>query len=108
MRDVATSYLHVNAKGDGLDMDCVKLWCGQVGEIDPLRYDKFYKDATYIRTQYLIAEKYLDIISNPNLQAQNTEEVKGMKEELQELKFAVRMLQDASGLRIVRDPAKRP
>ena len=101
MRDVATSYLHVNAKGDGLDMDCVKLWCGQVGEIDPLRYDKFYKDANYIRTQYLIAEKYLDIISNPNLQAQNTEEVKGMKEELQELKFAVRMLQDASGLRVV-------
>ena len=46
MRDVATSYLHVNAKADGLDMDCVKLWCGQVGEIDPLRYDKFYNDET--------------------------------------------------------------
>ena len=25
MRDVATTYLHVKAKADGLDMDCVKL-----------------------------------------------------------------------------------
>jgi hypothetical protein len=63
IRDVATTYLHVNAKGEGLDMDCIHLWCGQVGEIDPLRYDKFYKDTDYITKQYLIAEKYLNIIT---------------------------------------------
>jgi len=48
MRDVATSYLHVLAKGGDPDMDTVNLWCGQVGEIDPLRYDKFYKHAAYV------------------------------------------------------------
>jgi len=65
IRDVATSYLHVNAKADGLDMDCIHLWCGQVGQIDPLRYDKFYQNRPYVSEQYQIAEKYLNIISNP-------------------------------------------
>lgn len=63
MRNVATTYLHVNAKGDGLDMDCIRLWCGQVGQIDPLKYDKFYKDIQYVTDQYKIAEQYLNIIT---------------------------------------------
>ena len=65
MRDEATTYLHINAKSQGLDMDCVKFWCGQVGEIDPLKYDKFYREADYVRDQYLIAEPHLNIISGP-------------------------------------------
>jgi hypothetical protein len=63
MRDVATTYLHIQAKAEGLDMDCVKFWCGQVGQIDPLKYDKFYKEKEYTRAQYLIAEKYLNIMT---------------------------------------------
>jgi hypothetical protein len=47
-------------------MDFIHLWCGQVGEIDPLRYDKFYKDHVYVTKQYLIAEKWLNIITNPS------------------------------------------
>jgi hypothetical protein len=47
-------------------MDCAKFWCGQVGEIDPLRYDKFYTDSEFVKQQYLIAEPYLNIISNPS------------------------------------------
>lgn len=88
MRDVATTYLHVQAKGHGLDMDCVKFWCGQVGQIDPLKYDKFYKEKEYTRAQYLIAEKHLNIISAPSA-SQQTEEQKrtiaGLEERLAKL-----------------------
>jgi hypothetical protein len=44
-------------------MDFIHLWCGQVGEIDPLRYDK---DHVYVTKQCLIAEKWLNIITNPS------------------------------------------
>lgn len=50
---------------------------------------------------YLIAEKYLNIISNPSIEAQNPEEAKGLAEEALKLKLAVRMLQDASHLKVV-------
>src|SRR5208282_2808333 len=40
---------HTHKKNQGFDMDCVKLWCGQVGEIDPLKYDKFYRDRDYVQ-----------------------------------------------------------
>jgi hypothetical protein len=63
MRDVATTQLHVNAKGRGLDMDCVKFWCGQVGSIDRNKYDKFYKEQDYVLQQYKIAEPYLNILT---------------------------------------------
>ena len=65
-RDLAISRLHTHAKNAGFDMDCCKFWCGQVGEIDKLKYDKFYTDTEYVRDQYLIAEPYLNILSNPN------------------------------------------
>jgi hypothetical protein len=100
MRDEATTFLHTHAKAEGFDMDCVKLWCGQVGEIDPLKYDKFYKDTQYVTKQYTLAEKYLNIISNPALQQQNGEEVKNLQQQVEELQLAVRVLQDASGLKI--------
>jgi hypothetical protein len=81
MRDVATTYLHVQAKAEGLDMDCVKFWCGQVGQIDPLKYDKFYKEKEYTRAQYLIAEKHLNIITG---QPQQLKTVARENEELRE------------------------
>jgi len=64
-RDLAISRLHTHAKNRGFDMDCTKFWCGQVGEVDKLKYDKFYTDTEYVREQYLTAESYLNIISNP-------------------------------------------
>jgi len=33
-------------------------------EVDPLAYNKFYKDEEYIRRQYRIIERRLNIISN--------------------------------------------
>ncbi len=80
MRDVATSWLHTHAKQDGFDMDCVRLWSGQVGQIDPLKYDKFYKDLDYTRKQYLIAEPYLDIITG------QPQELKTVAKENEELR----------------------
>lgn len=62
-RDIAKSLLHTNAKAEGFDMDCAKFWLGHT--VDPLGYDKFYNDQEYVRKQYLIAEKYLNIISTP-------------------------------------------
>lgn len=63
MRDVAKSLLHTQAKKDGFDMDCAEFWLGHT--VDPLGYDKFMLDQEYVRKQYLIAEKYLNIISTP-------------------------------------------
>ncbi len=103
MRDVATTELHVRAKGRGLDMDCVKFWCGQVGQLDRNKYDKFYKEQDYVRDQYKIAEPFLNILTGPI----GDQELKKLSQENQELKkrlagveFAVRMLQDASGLKV--------
>jgi hypothetical protein len=79
-RDEATTWLHTHAKAEGFDMDCVKFYCGQVGEIDPLKYDKFYKDQDYVRTQYQTAEKYLNIISG------QPREIKALGKENEELR----------------------
>ena len=64
MRDEATTRLHLAMKAGGFDMDCAKFWCGQVGQIDRLKYDKFYRDQEYLSDQYKLAEPYLNIISN--------------------------------------------
>jgi len=63
MRDVAISLCHTQAKKHGFDMDCSRFWSGQVGQIDPLKYDKFYQDESYVRDQYLVAENCLNIVS---------------------------------------------
>jgi len=81
MRDVARSLLHTHGKADGLDQDCVELWLGH--EIDPLHYNKFYLDREYVEQQYRLAEKFLNIISNPQ---QTQEEFKKRDEELQQLR----------------------
>ena len=71
MRDIAKSLLHTNAKKDGFDMDCAEFWLGH--KIDPLGYDKFYNDQEYVRKHYLIAEKYLNVISTPPIVQEATE-----------------------------------
>jgi len=63
MRDVATTLLHLRAKSDGFDMDCAKFWSGRLSGLDREKYDKFYQDEEFVRRQYLIAEKYLNIVS---------------------------------------------
>ncbi len=80
MRDLAKSLLHTYAKKDGFDMDCCDFWLGHT--IDKLGYDKFYQDKEYVKKQYLIAEKYLNIISIP----QASEQVKHQEEEIETLK----------------------
>ncbi|MFH0849230.1 MAG: hypothetical protein V1857_06990 [archaeon] len=63
MRDIAKSLLHTQAKADGFDMDCAEFWLGHT--VDKLGYDKFYNDNEYVKKQYLITEKYLNILTNP-------------------------------------------
>jgi hypothetical protein len=62
MRDIAKTLLHTYAKKDGFDMDCAEFWLGHT--VDPLGYDKFFQNQEYVRSQYMIAERYLNIISN--------------------------------------------
>lgn len=94
MRDTATTHLHVNAKGDGLDMDCIKLWCGQVGQIDPLRYDKFYKEVEYVTDMYKIAEKHLNIVTG------KPQEIKNLSKENEQLRNDLtKITQDLAALK---------
>lgn len=65
MRDVARSLLHVKGQPDGLDEISIEFFMGH--EVDPLHYNKFFLDKEYTRKQYQIAEKYLNIISNPQI-----------------------------------------
>jgi len=84
MRDAAATYLHVKAKGAGLDMDCVKFWSGRTGELDPNKYDKFFEDANWMQAQYELAAPYLNIISNPTTEStKETAKMAKMNEELQ-------------------------
>lgn len=62
-RDVGVSYLHTNAKRDGLDLDFVHFMMGHTKGLDPNKYDRFFEDANYGLEQYRIAERYLNIIS---------------------------------------------
>ena len=76
-RDAATTLLHVKAKSEGFDMDCAKFWSGRLSSLDPEKYDKFFQDAEFIRSQYLIAEKYLNIVSGSSMgpQLQNADDM---------------------------------
>lgn len=65
MRDLAKTILHLNALNDGFDMDTCEYWLGHT--VDKLGYDKFSNDEEYMRKQYQIAEKYLNIISLPTI-----------------------------------------
>lgn len=78
MRDIAKSLLHTQAKADGFDMDCAEFFLGHT--VDKLGYDKFYNDTKYVKKQYLIAEKYLNIISSPPESELVKEQAERMKE----------------------------
>jgi len=92
MRDEAKTLLHVKALRKGLDMDCVKLWMGDVGDIDRNKYDKFMRERDYVREQYLIAEPWLNIISNPNpdVAAIENEKMKTMQQRIEALEHIVK------------------
>lgn len=78
-RDIAKSLLHTHAKSEGFDLDCAEFWMGHT--IDPLGYDKFYENEEYVKKQYLIAEKYLNILSVPLA----SEQVKRQEEEIKQM-----------------------
>ena len=60
-------------------MDCAEFWLGHT--VDPMGYNKFFNDKEYVRKQYLIAERYLNIISVPPA----SEEVKRQEEEIKKM-----------------------
>ena len=92
-RDLAISLLNTVPN---LKEITIEFWAGH--EIDPLQYKDLYNlQPQFAERQYQLAEPYLNILSSP--QTAETEQVKGMKDEITELKLAVRMLQDASGLK---------
>jgi hypothetical protein len=88
MRDIAKSFLHTHAKKDGFDMDCCEFWLGHT--VDELGYDKFFQDQEYVKKQYLIAEKYLNILTgsavNQERELKRQEEIEKMQKELLEIK----------------------
>ena len=95
-RDIAISLLNTVA---GFNPLVAEFMAGHADKIDRLRYNEFWNiKPDYVLKQYQLAEPYLNIISTPH--AADAEEVKGLREEVSQLKLAVRMLQDASGLKI--------
>jgi len=93
-RDLAISLLETVP---GLNPNCAQFWAGH--EIDPLGYNQFYNvKPEYVEEQYRLALPYLNIISGAKNPEQSRKEIEEMRGELKELKFAIRMLQDASGL----------
>ena len=87
LRDIGKSLLHTRAKAEGFDMDCAEFWLGHT--IDKLGYDKFFNDVEYVRKQYLIAEKHLNIISVP----QAGEEVKRQEVEIKQMQDRLEKLE---------------
>jgi len=72
LRDLARSLVHeahseqhdIEGKKLLFDAACPEFWMGH--GIDPLKYNEFWKhNPEGVRRQYLIAEKYLNIISSP-------------------------------------------
>jgi len=84
-RDVGISYLHTNAKREGLDLDFVHFMMGHTKNLDPNRYDRFFEDANYGREQYGIAERYLNIVSRTASIELEREHIREMEERLAKL-----------------------
>ena len=103
MRDEAKTLLHVKALRKGLDMDCVKLWMGDIGDIDRNKYDKFMRERDYVREQYLIAEPWLNIISNPNpdLAAVENEKTKNMQQRIEALEQIVKRFEKMTDTTVI-------
>jgi hypothetical protein len=92
-RDLAISLL---ATVPNLKDFTVEFWAGH--DIDPNKYKDIYNlQPEFAAKQYELAEPYLNLISAS--ETAEGHQVKTLREEIQELRFAVRMLQDASGLK---------
>lgn len=95
IRDVAKSLVHRAKEKEHediepgkkllFDMDCVELWMGHPSKIDPNKYDQFYDDVEYVRRQYRIAEKYLNILVEGEPSTSTQEGQKKMQEFEEEL-----------------------
>jgi hypothetical protein len=83
-RDIAKSLLHRKARPEGFDMDCIKFFMGHVKQIDPNTYDKFYTDTEYMEEQYKLAERWLNIVSNPspNGNGNQEERIRALEEQV--------------------------
>jgi len=100
MRDVATTLLHLKAKSDGFDMDCAKFWSGRLSGLDREKYDKFYQDAEFVRNQYLIAEKYLNIVSGAEAAAPTIQE---LAERIAQPEFIKELVRNETFIKTLRD-----
>jgi hypothetical protein len=75
MRDAAASLIHTKAKRRGFDMDCAHFFMGHTSQLDPNKYDKFFRDKEYAIEQDRIAEPYLNILSGKQEPVEITEEL---------------------------------
>ena len=98
IRDLARSLVHkahtaeheINGQKLLFDALCPEFWMGHT--IDPNQYNKFWKiDPDSVRDQYLIAERYLNVLTTPTVAGLEEQNVKleEQKEELQILKERV-------------------
>jgi hypothetical protein len=71
-------------------------------DVDPNRYNKFYHDLDYVRSQYLIAEPYLDVLSKEPRMVSKTD-LKSLEEENRILRERVEKLEKAMGARVQSD-----
>jgi integrase len=87
-RDIARSLLHTRGHADNFDLDCAEFWMGHTSRLDPNKYDKFYMDQEYMRSQYKLAEKYLNIISGTisrQAEEKTKEQISLLQEQVKEL-----------------------
>jgi hypothetical protein len=95
-RDVVRSLL-TTAKKKGFDRTCAEFWMGHT--IDPYHYNKFAElEPEYVQEQAKIAAEFLNTVSGSY--AKENQDVKTMQEKIQRLELAVRVLQDASELKV--------
>ena len=93
LRDLGRSLVHaahseqheIDGKKLLFDAACPEFWMGH--EIDPLRYNEFWKhNPENVRRQYLIAAKFLNITSQPAAEQESAKEMETLREEVKQLK----------------------
>ncbi len=91
-RDIGISLLNTVS---GLNPKCIEFWAGH--DIDPLGYNQFYSiKPQYVEEQYKLAEPYLNILTgNQGASKETQAELQRLREEVEELKLAVRMTPEA-------------
>lgn len=109
-RDCARTYLHIRAKAENLDLQAVEFWMGHTSQLDPNRYDRFYQDKEYMTAQYVIAQKWLNILTNPaydgrleDLRLETSKEISTLKAQLAESDKSSKQMREA--IRAVRTKA---